>query len=636
MDNNQNNENQNNDQNNKNSDGNGGKKKNPTLVILILSVLLTLVFWKGYSTFKNSGQEKLTYSEFLDMLEKENVQNVKLYRSELTFEPKQTKGSTVNEISYYVVRTDDYDIVERLHKAGVRFEEVDEGSSAVISTVLSYAVMIGAFYVLMMLIMRNATKSGGIMGVGKSNAKMYVEKETGVTFADVAGQAEAKESLTEMVDFLERPEKYTEIGAKLPRGALLVGPPGTGKTLLAKAVAGEAKVPFFSLSGSEFVEMYVGVGASRVRDLFKRATTMAPCIIFIDEIDAIGRSRDTRHTGGDSEREQTLNQLLSEMDGFDTSKGIVVLAATNRPEVLDKALLRPGRFDRRIIVSKPDLQGRIDTLMVHSKNVKMDETVDFKELALATSGAVGADLANIINEGALAAVRNHRVYVSQKDLLDSVEVVFAGKEKKAKLLSPKEKRIVAYHEVGHALVSALQKNTVPIQKITIIPRTDGALGYVWNVPEEEKQLETKQEMEEEITTLLAGRAAEALKFDSVTNGASNDIEKATNIARTMVTMYGMSEKFGMVQLEGITGEYLDRRRVLNCSSETETKVDSEVKNMIKGFYEKAYKMLKKNVETLDAIAEVLIEKENLTGKEFMELFEKYQNVKLKEAGETTV
>ena len=409
-----------------------------------------------------------------------------------------------------------------------------------------------------------------------------------------------------------------------------MGPPGTGKTLLAKAVAGEANVPFFSLSGSEFVEMYVGVGASRVRDLFKKANQMAPCIIFIDEIDAIGRSRDTRHSGGDTEREQTLNQLLSEMDGFDTSKGIVVLAATNRPEVLDKALLRPGRFDRRIIVSKPDLQGRIDTLRVHSKNVKMDETVDYKELALATSGAVGADLANIINEAALAAVRNGRVFVGQKDLLDSVEVVFAGKEKKAKLLSPKEKQIVAYHEVGHALVSAMQKNTVPIQKITIIPRTDGALGFVWNVPDEEKQLETKLEMEEEIVTLLAGRAAEELKFESVTNGASNDIEKATNIARTMVTMYGMSDKFGMVQLEGITGEYLDRRRVLNCSSETETKVDTEVKNMIKSAYEKAYKMLKKNADTLDAIAKVLIEKENLTGTEFMKLYEKHMNVKLED------
>ncbi len=627
---------ENNNERNNGNKGGGKKKPSPTLIVLIISMLLTLVFWRGYASFKNSGQNKLTYSEFLKMLDEKNVANVKIRGSEITFEPVKDENGSFNKVKYYVVRTDDYELVERLHKAGVTFEEIDEGSSAIVSTIISYVIMIGAFYIMLMLIMKNASKSGGIMGVGKSSAKMYVEKETGITFKDVAGQAEAKESLTEMVDFLEKPEKYLEIGAKLPRGALLVGPPGTGKTLLAKAVAGEAKVPFFSLSGSEFVEMYVGVGASRVRDLFKRANSMAPCIIFIDEIDAIGRSRDTRHAGGDSEREQTLNQLLSEMDGFDTSKGIVVLAATNRPEVLDKALLRPGRFDRRITVSRPDLQGRIDTLKVHSKNVKLDDTVDFKELALATAGSVGADLANIVNEGALTAVRNRREYVSQKDLLGAVEVVFAGKEKKQKLLSDSEKKVVAYHETGHALVSALQKHTVPIQKITIIPRTDGALGYVWNVPEEEKQLETKKEMEEEIVTLLAGRAAEELKFDSITNGASNDIEKATNIARTMVTMYGMSDKFGMVQLEGVTGEYLDRRRVLNCSSETETKIDTEVKNMIKGFYEKSLKLLKKNMETLDAIASVLYEKENLTGKEFMELFEKYQNEKLKEVTENTV
>lgn len=628
MDNNNNQNNQNNDQGNR---GNNKKKPNTPLILLIVSVILTLLFWKAYSTFKAAGQETISYSEFLNMLEDENVKDVKIYKNEITFKPVHPDVESVSEVSYVVVRTDDYRIIDRLEEAGVEFEEVDEGKNAVLSSILSYVFMIFAFYLLMMLIMRGASKNGGLMGgVGKSNAKMYVEKETGVTFADVAGQEEAKESLSEMVDFLAKPQRYLDIGAKLPRGALLVGPPGTGKTLLAKAVAGEANVPFFSLSGSEFVEMYVGVGASRVRDLFKKANQMAPCIIFIDEIDAIGRSRDTRHSGGDTEREQTLNQLLSEMDGFDTSKGIVVLAATNRPEVLDKALLRPGRFDRRIIVSKPDLQGRIDTLRVHSKNVKMDDTVDYKELALATSGAVGADLANIINEAALAAVRNGRVFVGQKDLLDSVEVVFAGKEKKAKLLSPKEKQIVAFHEVGHALVSAMQKNTVPIQKITIIPRTDGALGFVWNVPDEEKQLETKQEMEEEIVTLLAGRAAEELKFDSVTNGASNDIEKATNIARTMVTMYGMSDKFGMVQLEGITGEYLDRRRVLNCSSETETKVDTEVKNMIKSAYEKAYKMLKKNSDTLDAIAKVLIDKENLTGTEFMKLYEKHMNVKLED------
>ncbi len=620
--------NERNNRGNNNNNNNNKKKPSATILILILSIGLTLIFWQSYTRFKEAGQEKVSYDEFLTMLDEDKVQNVKIYNDKITFEPAEQSEGNVNEQSYYVIRTDDYQIVDRLSEAGVTFEEIDEGSNAIVTTILYYVVMIFAFYLLMMLIMRGASKNGGIMGVGKSNAKMYVQKETGVTFADVAGQEEAKESLSEMVDFLAKPEKYLQIGAKLPRGALLVGPPGTGKTLLAKAVAGEANVPFFSLSGSEFVEMYVGVGASRVRDLFKKANSMAPCIIFIDEIDAIGRSRDTRQSGGDSEREQTLNQLLSEMDGFDTSKGIIVLAATNRPEVLDKALLRPGRFDRRVIVSKPDLKGRIDTLKVHSKNVKLDETVDFKELALATSGAVGADLANIINEAALTAVRKGREFVSQKDLLDSVEVVFAGKEKKAKLLSENEKRIVAFHEVGHALVSALQKHTLPIQKITIIPRTDGALGYVWSVPDEEKQLETKKEMEEEIITLLAGRAAEAIKFDSVTNGASNDIEKATNIARTMITMYGMSEELGMVQLEGITGQYLDRRRVLNCSAETETKIDTEVRNKIAVSYDKAYELLSQNVETLDAIAAVLIEKENLTGQEFMKLFEQYQNVTL--------
>ena len=614
--------------NNNNNNNNNKKKPSATILILILSIGLTLIFWQSYTRFKEAGQEKVSYDEFLTMLDEDKVQNVKIYNDKITFDPAEQSEGNVNEQSYYVIRTDDYQIVDRLSEAGVTFEEIDEGSNAIVTTILYYVVMIFVFYLLMMLIMRGASKNGGIMGVGKSNAKMYVQKDTGVTFADVAGQEEAKESLSEMVDFLAKPERYLQIGAKLPRGALLVGPPGTGKTLLAKAVAGEANVPFFSLSGSEFVEMYVGVGASRVRDLFKKANSMAPCIIFIDEIDAIGRSRDTRQSGGDSEREQTLNQLLSEMDGFDTSKGIIVLAATNRPEVLDKALLRPGRFDRRVIVSKPDLKGRIDTLKVHSKNVKLDETVDFKELALATSGAVGADLANIINEAALTAVRKGREFVSQKDLLDSVEVVFAGKEKKAKLLSENEKKIVAFHEVGHALVSALQKHTLPIQKITIIPRTDGALGYVWSVPDEEKQLETKKEMEEEIITLLAGRAAEAIKFDSVTNGASNDIEKATNIARTMITMYGMSEELGMVQLEGITGQYLDRRRVLNCSAETETKIDTEVRNKISVSYDKAYELLSQNVETLDAIAAVLIEKENLTGQEFMKLFEQYQNVAL--------
>ena len=581
---------------------------------------------------KDNEKASTDQSDSSDSKESEDQENV---MDSLLGQISQMQGSSKSkEPDYYTGNVSDDTLVKRLDKAGVEFKSQipDTASSLIMDIFITVILPIVLLVFMFNFLMKKMSKGGGMMGIGKSNAKMYMEKQTGVTFLDVAGEDEAKESLQEVVDFLHNPGKYTGIGAKLPKGALLVGPPGTGKTLLAKAVAGEAKVPFFSLSGSAFVEMYVGVGASRVRDLFKQAQQMAPCIVFIDEIDAIGKSRDSAlGGGGNDEREQTLNQLLAEMDGFDTNKGLLVLAATNRPEVLDKALLRPGRFDRRIIVSKPDMQGRIDTLKVHSKNVKMDETVDFKELALATSGAVGADLANIINEAALMAVRNKRDYVSQKDLIASVEVVFAGKEKKEKLLSPREKKIVAYHEVGHALVAALQKNTLPIQRITIVPRTSGALGYVWQVPEEEKQLQTKKEMEEDIVTFLAGRAAEELKFDSVTNGASNDIEKATSLARTMITMYGMSEKFGMVQLEGVTGEYLDNRRVLNCSSETETKVDTEVKNMMKASYEKAYKLLKKNMPTLDAIAQVLYEKENLSGKEFMELYEKYQNVKLTEA-----
>ena len=604
----------------------GGGKKKGSFILLFLSLALTFVFWQSINAFMKAGEEEISYSTFLQMIEEENVKEVEIYGNEIVFKPVKELNSA-QTTTYRVVRADDYNIVERLYEAGIEFEQIDEGGSVIFTTIMSYVIMIGAFYILFKLMMGGRN---GMFSIGKSNAKLYdVEKATGVTFEDVAGQEEAKESLTELVDFLHEPEKYVEIGAKLPKGALLVGPPGTGKTLLAKAVAGEAKVPFFSLSGSEFVELYVGAGASRVRDLFKRANSMSPCIIFIDEIDAIGRSRDTRHSGGDSEREQTLNQLLSEMDGFDNAKGIVILAATNRPEVLDKALLRPGRFDRRVVVSKPDLQGRIDTLKVHSKNVKLDETVDFKELALATAGAVGADLANIINEGALMAVRKGREMVSQKDLLESVEIVFAGKEKKGKLLTDKEKKIVAYHEVGHALVAALQKNTLPIQRITIVPRTSGALGYVWQVPEEDKQLQSKIELQEEIIICLAGRAAEELKFESVTTGASNDIEKATNIARTMITMYGMSDKFGMVQLEGITGEYLDRRRVLNCSTETEALVDAEVKSMIKESYDKALDLLKNNMQTLEAIAEVLLEKENLSGQEFMELFKEHNGVELK-------
>ena len=596
------------------------------VILVILALNFLAVPWLSQRQVK-----EVDYGTFMTMTENQEIGRVEVQNNQILFTNKDDTQV------YKTGLMDDPDLIYRLKDSGAEFSsEIVEQMSPFLSFLLTWLLPIVFFVALGQFMLKRMTnKAGGpnsmMFGLGGSNAKVYVKSAEGIKFSDVAGEDEAKENLTEIVNYLHDPAKYQEIGASMPKGVLLVGPPGTGKTLLAKAVAGEANVPFFSMSGSEFVEMFVGVGASRVRDLFRKANNMAPCIIFIDEIDAIGGKRDTRHGGGDSEREQTLNQLLSEMDGFDSSKGIIVLAATNRPEVLDKALLRPGRFDRRIIVSKPDMQGRIDTLKVHSKNVKMDETVDFKELALATSGAVGADLANIINEAALMAVRNKRDYVSQKDLIASVEVVFAGKEKKEKLLSPREKKIVAYHEVGHALVAALQKNTLPIQRITIVPRTSGALGYVWQVPEEEKQLQTKKEMEEDIVTFLAGRAAEELKFDSVTNGASNDIEKATSLARTMITMYGMSEKFGMVQLEGVTGEYLDNRRVLNCSSETETKVDTEVKNMMKASYEKAYKLLKKNMPTLDAIAQVLYEKENLSGKEFMELYERYQNVKLTEA-----
>ena len=497
------------------------------------------------------------------------------------------------------------------------YEQQDSsGSNAILSVMVSYVLPFVLIYAMMYFVMRGIGKGGGMMGsVGKSNAKVYVEKKTGVTFADVAGQDEAKESLTEMVDFLHNPGKYIEIGARLPKGALLVGPPGTGKTLLAKAVAGEANVPFFSLSGSDFVEMFVGVGASRVRDLFKQAQSMAPCIIFIDEIDAIGKSRDSRYGGGNDEREQTLNALLAEMDGFDSSKGLVILAATNRPEVLDKALLRPGRFDRRVIVERPDLKGRVETLKVHAKNVKMDETVNFDEIALATSGAVGSDLANMINEAALAAVKAGREAVSQKDLLEAVEVVIAGKEKKDRILGEEEKKIVSYHEVGHAMAIAVQKNTEPVQKITIVPRTMGALGYTMQVPEEEKYLMSKEQMLSELVTLFGGRAAEEVVFNSVTTGASNDIERATQIARAMVTQYGMG-------LESVQNRYLDGRAVMNCSDATGALIDEEVKEMLKVAYDKAKKIIEDHREVMDEIAEFLIEKETITGKEFMEIYNK--------------
>lgn len=620
-------------------DQNGNRRKPPNrsfLVMLVISVGLTLLFFYVYNKYQAGQREEISYGQFLDMLEEGTIEKVKIYNSTIEIIPRGESTET-NKRSYYTNRISDIKLVDRLEaakdKGELEYMAMDESSSAVIGNILSWVVMFGVFYLIIWLFMRSMSRSGGMMGIGRSNAKLYVEKKTGVTFADVAGQEESKESLKEMVDFLHNPKRYLEIGAKLPKGALLVGPPGTGKTLLAKAVAGEANCPFFSLSGSDFVELYVGMGASRVRDLFKQAGSMAPCIIFIDEIDAIGRSRDSRFGGGDSEREQTLNQLLAEMDGFDTSKGIVILAATNRPEVLDKALLRPGRFDRRVIVEKPDLKGRIETLKVHAKNVKMDETVDFKELALATSGAVGADLANIINEAALAAVKAGREYVSQADLFESVEVVFAGKEKKDRILSKKEKEIVAYHETGHALCIALQKHTEPVQKITIIPRTMGALGYVMQVPEEEKYLNSKEEMEADIVTFLAGRAAEAIKFRSVTTGASNDIEQATKIARSMITMYGMSDKFGMVALESIENRYLDGRAVMNCSEKTATKIDNEIQAIMKKSYHKAYKLLKENEDVLDALAGYLIEKETITGKEFMKIFEEITGTSLKAATE---
>lgn len=614
-----------NENNSDNKKPNGSWK--PLVVMLVISVVLTLLFWGTLQRYKQGTVEEIKYSQFMDMLEKGEIESIEISDDSIIIHPVEPEdGHTYQKVTYTTVRVYDIYLIDKLESAGIEYEEAHDTSNAWWLNILQFLLMLGAIYLVMMIFMRLIAKNGMMGGVGKSKAKVYVEKKTGVTFADVAGQEEAKESLVEMVDFLHNPKKYLEIGAKLPKGALLVGPPGTGKTLLAKAVAGEANVPFFSLSGSDFVEMYVGVGASRVRDLFKDANSMAPCIIFIDEIDAIGRSRDTAGHGGDSEREQTLNQLLAEMDGFDTSKGIVILAATNRPEVLDKALLRPGRFDRRVIVEKPDLKGRIDTLKVHSKDVKMDDTVDFEELALATSGAVGADLANIINEAALAAVKDGRQCVSQKDLFESVEVVFAGKEKKDRILSEKEKKIVAYHEIGHALIIALQKHTEPVQKITIIPRTMGALGYVMQVPEEEKYLSTKAEMLADLVTSLGGRAAEAIKFESVTTGASNDIEQATAKARAMITLYGMSDKFGMVALESTQNRYLDGRRVLNCSEETATEIDKEIQEMLKHAYEQAYAMLKENEELMDKLASYLIDKETITGKEFMKIFNEEKGI----------
>lgn len=609
---------------NKQNNEKNKNKKNMTIAIVgVVVVLGILVLFNVLANqIKQSQREEITYSEFLTMLDKDEVESVKS-TTDGTLEIKKKDEKGVLAKVYYTGYFTDLELVDRLEKAGVKFtQEIPSQSSGILNVILAYVLPFIILYGIFFFVFRSVSKNSGMMGVGKSTAKMYVQKETGVLFKDVAGQEEAKESLREIVDFLHYPGKYTQIGAKLPKGALLVGPPGTGKTLLAKAVAGEAGVPFYSLSGSDFVEMFVGVGASRVRDLFKNAQQSAPCIIFIDELDAIGKRRDSAYGGGNDEREQTLNQLLSEMDGFDSSKGIIILAATNRPEILDKALLRPGRFDRRIIVEKPDLKGRIDTLKVHAKSVNMDESVDFKEIALATSGAVGSDLANIINEAALNAVRHRRMAVTQSDLFESVEVVIAGKAKKDRVLSAKERKIVSYHEVGHALTAALQKNTEPVQKITIIPRTMGALGYTMQVPEEEKFLMSQKEIEEELVVLYGGRAAEFVKFDSVTTGASNDIERATSIARSMVTMYGMSDKFGLMGLESIENRYLDGRAVLNCGDETAGEIDKEVMKLLKDAYDKAVTLLRENMEALDRISEFLIEKETITGKEFMDIFNK--------------
>ena len=630
-------------------------------VILITTLLVTFVVMGLYSFMRGSSPEEISYDEFLDLVEDKKVEEVQLGSNRIYItltdrareeeqEDSSSGGGRITSIfgqiqnqaggdgesdpDYYTGYVSDDRLPEIQDEAGVKFsgEVPDTAGSLIFEIVVTVILPIILLVVLFSFLMRKMTKGGGMMGIGKSNAKMYMEKETGVTFQDVAGQDEAKESLQEVVDFLHNPGKYSGIGAKLPKGALLVGPPGTGKTLLAKAVAGEAKVPFFSLSGSAFVEMYVGVGASRVRDLFKQAQQMAPCIVFIDEIDAIGKTRDTV-MGGNDEREQTLNQLLAEMDGFDTNKGLLILAATNRPEILDPALLRPGRFDRRIIVDKPDLKGRVDVLKVHAKDVRMDETVDLEAIALATSGAVGSDLANMINEAAINAVKHGRQVVSQQDLFEAVEVVLVGKEKKDRIMSKEERRIVSYHEVGHALVTALQKNTEPVQKITIVPRTMGALGYVMQTPEEEKFLNTKKELEAMIVVALGGRAAEEIVFDTVTTGAANDIEQATKIARAMITQYGMSERFGLMGLESVQNKYLDGRAVLNCGDATAAEIDEEVMKMLKSAYAEAKHLLSENREALDRIAAFLIEKETITGKEFMKIFREVKGIPEPEEGQ---
>ena len=601
--------------------GNSGNRQN-ILMFFILVAAAFLVFTFLQQKFSEATTREVTYNEFLDMLEAGEIAKVEDTYSTWKITPKdQPFGENGIELTYYTGKMDDPDLLALMEEQDIEIiPYIPDAMSSIIYQILSIVLPILLMLLAFNFLMRRVG-GGGMMGVGKSNAKVYIEKETGVTFKDVAGEEEAKESLVEVVDFLHNPGKYTEIGAKLPKGALLVGPPGTGKTLLAKAVAGEAHVPFFSLAGSDFVEMFVGVGASRVRDLFEEAKKNAPCIIFIDEIDAIGKSRDSR-LGGNDEREQTLNQLLAEMDGFDSNKACIVLAATNRPEILDQALLRPGRFDRRIIVERPDLKGRVEILKVHSKNVKMDETVDLEALGLATSGAVGADLANMINEAAILAVKNGRKAICQKDLFEAMEVVLMGKEKKDRILSTEERKIVSYHEVGHALVSALQKDAEPVQKITIVPRTMGALGYVLQTPEEEKYLLSKKEIEARLVVCLGGRAAEEIVFETVTTGASNDIEQATRLARAMVTQYGMSEKFGLIGLETRESMYLNNGTVLNCSDQTATDVDSEVMRILRESYEEAKRLLLENRECLDKIADFLIEKESITGKEFMEILRK--------------
>lgn len=610
--------------------------------MLLVAALVTMIcmtyFLRAFS--ENTNQE-WTYTQFIQAVDEGRVDSIVITDDRINITLKEdadkvqggrpslvTTWGGVGTMTYYTGKAeDDSDLTQRMIEAGVTVSsEVPDNSGVILSFFLYYVAPILLMWLILSLIFRKMGRGGGPLSVGKSNAKIYVQKETGVTFKDVAGEDEAKESLVEVVDFLHNPAKYAKIGAKLPKGALLVGPPGTGKTLLAKAVAGEAHVPFYSLAGSDFIELYVGVGASRVRDLFSEASKNAPCIIFIDEIDAIGRSRDSKYGGGNEEREQTLNQLLSEMDGFDSSKGVLILGATNRPEILDKALLRPGRFDRRIIVDKPDLKGREEILKVHSKDVKMDETVDLKGIALATSGAVGSDLANMINEAAINAVKAHREYVCQQDLMEAVEQVLVGKEKKDRILSKEERKIVSYHEVGHALISAVQKNTEPVQKITIVPRTMGALGYVMQVPEDEKYLQTKDEIIDDIIVSLGGRAAEEVIFNTVTTGAENDIEKATSMARSMITMFGMSDRFGLMQLESVQNRYLDGNRVLNCSDETATLVDAEVQKLLAECYEKAKQIIREHLDAMDKIAQFLIEKETITGKEFMKIYREVENI----------